>query len=611
MFECRGDSTDSFKVREELAQLYYKTRDYSFAIQQLKMVLAFYDYRVNGMDIESYEKDYFRTLSQLAMCNARVGDFSQAKKQIDQAIQYFRKQKGSQYFEALRRKGKILMMETDKQGTDNYKNACKLYEQFVNEQYTSIAQRLDTMSESHRSQYWLSSHQFLFDCVRLGNHAPEMLYDLTLFSKGYLIAYEHNKTVTRTTWKQVKKELSPTDCAIEFVQYFGKNDQRRMGCLVLKSNSKQPQFIDLFSTDSLLNIRLAPFQTVGSVLTTSQSDMKDTLYHYAALPQLIWTPKLMSAIGQSQRVFFAPDGLLNLLAIEYLMPDESKECYRLSSTRNIKKHRAAPRLNKALLCGGITYNSYIYPNVRNNDAVAYRYLSRSETEIKELPGAKDEVDSIYAYRHNSNDVLLSDSRATDEQFLQQLKRGFDIVHISTHGYFGGEVGIRSDIKPLLGDQSMSKSGILFAGVSKTLSDSSFDDDLFDGVLSASELSHQDFSQTELVVLSACQTALGHLTDDGVWGIQRGLKQAGAQGLILSLWNVNDLSTYRLMRYFYENLNQQETKNIHQAWKEARQRLMQESETLYWLDPGSLEIRKKTLEFKNPMFSNPFILIDIY
>lgn len=608
IFNRRNNVYNVLVLHEELAQLYYKIKAYDKAKAQLDSVFNYYDERLHDMGITSVEQNYYKTLSQLAMCNARLGNSEFALRQIDEAINdFYKKHKDADYYEALRKRGKILMLQADTHGSGQYKKAVENYQQYVNERYAAIGKEMNTMNDSQRNQYWLATHQFLYDCYRLGNHAPEMLYDLALFSKDYLL----RRNATQTKWTQVKQALGKKDCAIEFVQYFGKKDEKRLGCLVLRNNSNKPLFIDLFSTDSLLNMPLTNLYTIGSAIVHSSSAVKDTLYSDIRLPKMIWTRPLMSAIGDANSVYFAPDGLLHQLAIEYMIPDTTKVCYRLSSTRLLTQKRTVPKMESALLCGGIEYGASISPNDRDNDVVAYRFLSKQATTIKSLPEARKEVDSIFAIRNNPHDVLLIGDKATDEAFLRLLKRHDDVIHLSTHGFYGGRIGIYNDIKPLLDDESMSQSGLLFAGAANTLTDHSFDENLYDGVISALELSKQDLSHSELVVLSACQTGLGHLTNDGVYGIQRGLKLAGANAVILTLWQINDYSSSLMMRYFYEELEKQSSKNIHTAFLNARQRLMKAERVVYQFDASTFSTKKEIRRYNTPQHVNPFIIIDAF
>ena len=603
----KGMHANAVVLHQELAQLYYKIGEYSMAQEQLDTVLTYFDGKL-AEGIDSLKLSYYNTLSQLAMCNSRLGNFDLALAQIDLALNdYFKKHKDAYYFEALRKRGKILMLQADNLGCTQYNEAVDCYHKYVNERYAAIGNEMNTMNETKKSQYWLATHQFLYDCFRLGNHAPEMLYDLALFSKDYLV----RKNATQTTWKQVKQVLNKQDCAIEFVQYFGKDDEKRIGCLVLRSDSRKPLFIDMFSTDSLLSQPLTRLYTIGRAITHPVSTVKDMLYNDSRLPQMIWSTPLLSAIGDAKNVYFAPDGLLHQLAIEYLMPDTTKVCFRLSSTRILTQKHNAPKLSSALLCGGIEYDAFIHPNDRNNDVVAYRFLSSQKVAVKALEWTKKEIEAISTIRSNPGDTLLIGRFATDMAFLQLLKRDYPLIHLSTHGYFGGRIGIYSDIRPLHNDDSMSKSGILFAGSANSLGDSSFDENLFDGVLSAAELSRQDLSKTELIVLSACQTGLGHLTDDGIYGIQRGLKEAGANAMILSLWSVDDYSSSLLMQYFYEELEKQPSKDIHSAFLKARLRLAQKDRIDYTFDESTFIYKKRVLKYNTPKYINPFIIIDAY
>ena len=101
----------------------------------------------------------------------------------------------------------------------------------------------------------------------------------------------------------------------------------------------------------------------------------------------------------------------------------------------------------------------------------------------------------------------------------------------------------------------------------------------DGILTAKEVSKLDLSGLELLVLSACETGLGEISDDGVFGLQRGFKKAGAQTIVMSLWKVDDEATQKLMTEFYKNYLSGKSK--HESLLKAQKTVR---ETPGWEDP---------------------------
>ena len=518
------------------------------------------------------------------------------------------------FYNWMRIKGKILMMQYDRLNIDNKKIAKDCYEQYVNYQRNTVGRRLEQMTESQMEQSWLALHDFLFDCYRLGDECPEMLYDLALFSKNYLL---EKRQTDKVRWQDVKKVLKSEDCALEFVQYRGANDESHLACLVLKKQSKVPQFIEISSSNEILGRKLNRLfgLDVEKCMTYQHgnfplSAIKNLLYSDSILFHQIWTPQLMSAIGDAKNVYFSPDGFLHQLAIEYMMPDTLKECYRLSSTRVLTKKKEPIDYSKLLVCGGMNYHRKLNPQTSGNDVRAYNYFAGNGS-VNDLPGTKKEIQSIIKVRHNMADTLLTGDNATDENFMHLLEHRYPLVHISTHGYFAGKMDSGTDLKPATTDRSMSKSGLIFAGASSALTDHEFNTNMFDGVLSASEVSKFDMRGTDFVTLSACQTALGDITADGIFGMQRALKMAGVKGLMVSLWSVDDLSSYKLFSYFYEELENQQEKDIHKAWKVARKKL---SEYVYYkpyFNKETLDEDVHVIEFDRPYDTFPYILIDIY
>ena len=112
----------------------------------------------------------------------------------------------------------------------------------------------------------------------------------------------------------------------------------------------------------------------------------------------------------------------------------------------------------------------------------------------------------------------------------------------------------------------------------------------DGILLAAEISLLDLHDIDMVTMSACQTGLGDISDDGVMGLQRGFKRAGVNTLLMTLWPVNDDATQILMREFYRNLT--EGKSKRQSLKLAQQFL-----------------RENHQQYNNPYYWAPFILLD--
>lgn len=83
----------------------------------------------------------------------------------------------------------------------------------------------------------------------------------------------------------------------------------------------------------------------------------------------------------------------------------------------------------------------------------------------------------------------------------------------------------------------------------------------------------DLGNVELVVLSACDTGLGEISSEGVFGLQRAFKMAGVKSIMMSLWKVEDRATALFMQTFYREWKGGATKR--EAFAEAQRRVREE------------------------------------
>lgn len=252
---------------------------------------------------------------------------------------------------------------------------------------------------------------------------------------------------------------------------------------------------------------------------------------------------IASNINGTKRVFFSPSETMSITPIESLFRSRfpNIEVHRVLNLSNIHKENSI-----------LIKNVVAIGNPRFNDESTTAPLQNRGAVWQPLPGTKVEIDSISDMfkRNNIKIQAYTENKATESVIKDFSKRNIDLIHIATHGFFNSE---------------NNESGLLFTGANRGLNGDR-SDNMDDGILTCGEIENLHFPNLKLVVLSACDTGLGKTNIDGVWGLQRAFRIAGAKNMIVSLKKVDDELTQSFMINFYKNLTS--GKSIYNSFWEA-------------------------------------------
>lgn len=163
-----------------------------------------------------------------------------------------------------------------------------------------------------------------------------------------------------------------------------------------------------------------------------------------------------------------------------------------------------------------------------------------------------------------------------------------ILHVASHGFVSSQdASERYSPFSSVGGVSRGRIAPMDAQAGFVLAGANFPVESDDGVISLSEASNLKLTDTELVVLSACRTALGSLkAGDGIFGLQRALTIAGARSTLLSLWKVDDAATAEFMGRYYQRLKSGEGRSdaLASVQAEFRSGKVQSPSGTNWKEP---------------------------
>ncbi len=281
--------------------------------------------------------------------------------------------------------------------------------------------------------------------------------------------------------------------------------------------------------------------------------------------------RLNNLLSDTKTIYFSPDGVYSQINVNTLKDPNGKYIVQdkvvklIGNPRDLMDASGTSSGSKSAFLLG-------YPNFGSKDIVP---LPGTQKELQQVKSA------LISGKYQVKDYVQANATETVIKSVSSPK----IMHVATHGYFmediqstGNVFGVQVEYarnNPLL------RSGLMLAGASSEQQEASFSEEE-NGILTAYEAMNLDLNQTDLVVLSACETGKGDVSSgEGVYGLQRAFVMAGADKMIMSLWKVDDAATQDLMSRFYRNwiLSGQE---MSQAFRNAQLQLMSSyPDPYYW------------------------------
>lgn len=365
----------------------------------------------------------------------------------------------------------------------------------------------------------------------------------------------------RYTWKDVQKKLKPGEAGVQIIRFHKYHDNQFLDsveyvALIVKPQSRVPELVKIGEGHQLEGRGLRFYRNAV------KSQLEDTISY-----TLFWSP-LKTHLKDTKKVFFTPDGVYNQINLNTLRSPATKqflidelELQQVSNLKDIIPPKKESRLKNAKIIAFPNYQEVPASEKESEKRVPHQLLQRdfNGMQITDLPATRVEMMSVSDILKKSGiEVQSLTGVDANESALKKLEAS-TILHIATHGFFlkdeelagqqkAGLIGMQID---KIVDNPLLRSGLLLAGAQRSIS-GNFSASGEDGILTAYEMMNLDLEQTQLVVLSACETGLGEVqAGEGVYGFQRALISAGAKAVMMSLWKVDDAVTRELMEAFYK------------------------------------------------------------
>ena len=388
--------------------------------------------------------------------------------------------------------------------------------------------------------------------------------------------YSDGTDFMNVDYDAVKRALGSNEVLIDFTDYISQSQGRKYAAYIINKVQDYPLLKALFAERQIDSLGI-----VRPDMYYSEDYSEDVL-------KLLWNP-LKESVSEGAIIYYVPSQLLFQISLESLpMPDGSLlgshyHFVRLSSARELvkmKSNDSGSRENTAVLYGGLQYDMETTAMTEeskkydlSNLLVMRREIARGDSIYHELQGTKEEILKIenVLKRNKWNVTSYMGTNGTEESFLNMHGKSPRLLHLATHGfYYSPSKAEKVDYLKGYTD-AMSLSGLVLAGGNAAWLGKQLPNGVLGGILTANDIARLDLNNTDMAVLSACQTGQGKATAEGLYGLQRAFKKAGVGTIVMSLWSVSDMTTSEFMIAFYKCLaDKNNAWNKRKAFEQAKE-----------------------------------------
>lgn len=367
----------------------------------------------------------------------------------------------------------------------------------------------------------------------------------------------------------VKHALGQNEVLIDFTDYISQTQGRKYAAYIINKVQYYPLLKALFAERQIDSLGV-----VRPDMYYSEDYSEDVL-------NLLWE-QLKENVSEGATIYYVPSQLLFQISLESLpladgtLLGNHYNFVRLSSARELVKMKSKSNSNKtntAVLYGGLQYDLETTAMAEESkkydlsNLIALRgEIARGDSVFHELQGTKEEILKIEDLLKRNKWQVSSymGKNGTEESFLNMHGKSPKLLHLATHGFYYTP-NRAENVDYLKGyTDAMSLSGLVLSGGNAAWLGKPLPKGVLGGILSANDIARLDLNNTDMVVLSACQTGQGKATSEGLYGLQRAFKKAGVGTIVMSLWSVSDKTTYEFMTTFYERLA-----DTHNAWNKRK------------------------------------------